>query len=409
MESPSNSSRRAIRYDVGAAVLASVALFLLSGWLGVRPGRPAALRSDVIFQCDAGQRIDDTLTGRNSFGLGTHLLIGKTWPHAIGALNRLFPNPEVATVYLSRAAAALGAGIGLGFLIGCLRRVGWSAGKCLAALAFLLASSDQIVACLPDHFAFSSGLLPASFGIYLLGFHRSVSRRTTFAMLAGASILAASICLTNGLWPALLALALALEGRRIPWRVAGPLAILGLVGFAITLKIVERHGHRWPVTWQAKHWLHFRLVNDPAAAALRAGRGCVDPIVAPSPTIDTNNLHAVPMLTFEPTAGMPPWPFDAVRSLAAVTWIVVLVMALRTPWTPPVRMLAIWIGWNLVFHNLWGDEFFLYSPHYGWALALLPFVSERIGWKMRCGLVVAGVGQMMAFAEVAERVREIAV
>jgi hypothetical protein len=411
MESPSDppvATRSAIRCGFAAVPLASLWLFLLSAWLGVNPGRPAATRSDVLFQSDAGQRIRDTLTGTNSFGVGTHFLVSKTWPTAIRLLNRQFSNPEAAAVRLCQAIAALGAGIGLGILVGCLRRIGWSRPECLGALAFLLASSYQIVACLPDHFAFSSGLLPASFGIYLLAHHRALTMRAAIASLAIAGVLAASICLTNAIWPVLLALGLKFKGRRFDRRAALAVGMAALVGFAMLLAIVERHGHRWPVAWQAKHWLNLRLVNDPAGALLRAARGMIDPVVAPSPALDRNNFESVPMLTFEPSEGMPIWPFDGLRSFAALAWLAVLARTLRGPWTPPMQLLSIWIGWNLNFHNLWGDEFFLYSPHYGWALAILPFVSRRMDSWLKFALFLVFIGQLLALNEVAERVREIA-
>lgn len=365
------------------------------------PGRPAASRSDVLFQCDAGMRIGDTITGENSFGIGTHLLIGTVWPKMLGAVNRQFAEPEIAAVAVCRIAAALGAGIGLGILFGCLRRIGWSREKCSVAAAFLLASSYQVIACLPDHFAFSSGILPAAFGVYLLARQGAISRPMATGILIGFAGLASGICLTNGLWPALLLAGLHFERRAVPWRTAVLASVAVAAILAVSLVFIQRHGHRIPVLWQAKHWLNLRILHDPPGAALRAFRGTIDPVIAPRPTIDTNNLERVPMLTFEPSGGMPTWPFDIARTFAAASWLAFLTLSLAVRWTPPVRLLAIWIAWNLLFHNVWGDEFFLYSPHYGWALALLPFVSPGFRWKYLplAGLVM--VGQFLAIDEIA--------
>lgn len=401
------ANRHALAFGLAVACAAATGLFLLSGWLGVRPGRPAATRCDVIFQSDAGVRIGDTITGENSFGMGTHPLIGTVWPKLLGAINRQFAEPELASVFVCRAAAALGAGIGLGILFGCLHRIGWSRGRCSAAAAFLLASSYQVVACLPDHFALSSGILPAAFGIYLLARQGTISRRAATGLLAAFAALASGICLTNGLWPCLLLAGLYFEGRTVSWKAAVLASMAGIAILSLALVLVQRHGFRLPILWQAKQWLNLRILHDPPGAALRAVRGTVDPIVAPSPAIDTNNFDGVPMLTFEPSAGMPIWPFDTIRSLAAATWLAILALSLAGRWTPPARLLAIWIAWNLLFHNIWGDEFFLYSPHYGWALALLPFVSPGYSWKWLplAGLVM--IGQVLAFDEIAIRVREI--
>ena len=401
------TNRQAIRLGLVVACVAATWLFLLSGWLGVRPGRPAAMRCDVIFQSDAGVRIGDTITGKNSFGMGTHPLIGTVWPKLLGAINRQFAEPELASVFVCRAAAALGAGIGLGILFGCLHRIGWSRGRCSAAAALLFASSYQVVACLPDHFALSSGILPASFGIYLLAWQGTLSRRGATGLLAAFAALASGICLTNGLWACLLLAGLHLERRTVSWKAAVLASMAGIAILSLALVLVQRHGFRLPILWQAKQWLNLRILHDPPGAALRSVRGTVDPIVAPSPAIDTNNFDGVPMLTFEPSAGMPIWPFDITRTLAAASWLAFLALSLAVRWTPPVRLLAIWIGWNLFFHNIWGDEFFLYSPHYGWALALLPFVSPVFRWRYLplAGLVL--IGQLLAFDEIAVRVGEI--
>lgn len=32
---------------------------------------------------------------------------------------------------------------------------------------------------------------------------------------------------------------------------------------------------------------------------------------------------------------------------------------------------------NLLFHNMWGDEFFLFSPHWSWALMLVVLLGSR--------------------------------
>lgn len=401
------SNRHALALGLVVATIAATWLFLLSGWLGVRPGRAAASRSDVLFQCDAGMRIGDSISGQSSFGIGTHPLIGTVWPKFLGAVNRRFAEPEQVSIYVCRTAAALGAGMGIGVLFGCFCRIGWSYAKCAAAAVFLLASSYQVVASLPDHFAFSSGLLPAAFGVYLLARHKTISPRIATGTLVSLAILAAGICLTNALWPALLLAGLRLERRSVARQTAVASSLFGAALFVGLLVFIQSHGHRIPALWQAKHWLNMRIVHDPFGAALRALRGTIDPIVAPTPTIDTNNLDRVPMLTFEPTEGMPAWPFDCTRTLAAASWIALFAIALAGRWTPPVRVLAIWIVWNLLFHNIWGDEFFLYSPHYGWALALLPFVSPGFRWKVLplAGLVL--IGQFLAIDEIAVRVGEI--
>jgi len=79
----------------------TVWLFLLSGWLGVQPGRPTATRCDVYFQSDAGQRILDAERGESSFGAGSHAWVHLLWPKVFSA------GVKALEPWLPREAAAV--------------------------------------------------------------------------------------------------------------------------------------------------------------------------------------------------------------------------------------------------------------------------------------------------------------
>jgi hypothetical protein len=36
-----------------------------------------------------------------------------------------------------------------------------------------------------------------------------------------------------------------------------------------------------------------------------------------------------------------------------------------------------WLLFNVVLHNIWGDEFVLYSPHWSWALMAIVILGAR--------------------------------
>lgn len=385
------------KWAASVALLASVWLCCLSGLLGVIPGRPAAMRCDVIFQCDAGTRISDVQNGTNSLSLGSHALLATLWSPVLGSISRLFADPNSAAVMVCRVVAALGAGAGIGVLFGCLRCAGWTLRNCIASLGVVLLSSYQVVACLPDHFAFSSGLLPASFGVFVLANRGIVSIRCARWVLIAAAILAAMICLTNVIWPGMLIAALSGKFRLSPrWWVVS--AALGMLMFCVLIIGIQRYGERFPIAWQAKRWLHLRILHDPPGALLRSFRGVVDPVVAPDPFIDTNNDFRVPMLTLDPDSGMPIWPHRGILAVGAISWILLLTRSFKANRCRSARLLSIWIVGNLLFHNIWGDELFLYAPHYGWGLAILPFVANRLGlidWGLIGVVILAQAASLM--------------
>ena len=57
-----------------------------------------------------------------------------------------------------------------------------------------------------------------------------------------------------------------------------------------------------------------------------------------------------------------------------------------------VLVLLLWCGWNAIFHTIWGDEYFLYTPHYAWAfltMALLGWQRLPLRWLVAVALPIA--------------------
>jgi hypothetical protein len=67
-----------------------------------------------------------------------------------------------------------------------------------------------------------------------------------------------------------------------------------------------------------------------------------------------------------------------------------------------------WIGFNLVFHNLWGDEFFLYSPHWVWALLTLVMLGiGRLRLRFAVPLVAfIVIGQITTLLTIGDMLRQ---
>ena len=117
-------------------------------------------------------------------------------------------------------------------------------------------------------------------------------------------------------------------------------------------------------------YFNFRLVRDPIKGMLYSLWGTVAPVIPPIPTFRLFGLTRG--LTYEPVSfrqfSLFQWP-------GILAWWTVIAHGICSRWERHERFLTIscfaWLIWNLVFHNLWGDEFFLFSPHWVWCLWLL--------------------------------------
>jgi hypothetical protein len=92
------------------------------------------------------------------------------------------------------------------------------------------------------------------------------------------------------------------------------------------------------------------------------------------------------MITYEPP-GEPRsfWPYDAIQSAGVAAWLVLLSAGIAsTLHDPSLRTvglaIVVWILFNAALHNLWGDEYFLYSSHYVGPLLLLASLGRLPTW-----------------------------
>jgi len=375
----------ASRWGFATAVVVILAFLSLSWGLGVRTGRPLAERTDLFFQSDAGGLVTDAETDFSSRGRGVHPILYFVWTkplyHAGQGLDPIIPAEVTATVG-SRLLVAVWAGTGMGVLAAGLIRRGVPGSAILAVAPLYLLGCGQSMACMPDHFGISQGILAASFGVYLAPgrFGRKL------AGLAFLTLLAGGITVTNAIFPASLCglLAISQYRSRIRWQWIVAASTIGVAMIAMgmgVLFLVEDLFERFVM--RVEGYLTWRLTEDPLEALKFTFRGLVDAVVAPTPAITRDNLDRVPMLTYQPV-GQPysAWPYDLWQSVGAVAWLILLAVgtanALKSKdFRIPSAVLVAWVLWNAIFHNLWGDEYFLYTPHYSWAL--VAFVL--LGWQ----------------------------
>jgi hypothetical protein len=394
----------AARTGLIAGILTAVALFALSGFLGFVPGaigdRTAfdGRRIDAVFGSDPGFYLDEILSGRMEAGRGVHPALHLVWRvplhHLVRTVAPSVP-AETAAIYSARVYVAVAAGIGVGWLAAALVR---RAVRPLVLLAFApiwLSATGHVIAAVPDHFGISLGVLAAAFAVFLDGLSGPL-RPAVLRLLALAAV-AGGVTVTNVLLPLeLLAVLLAVRFRdRIRRRHV--LVGLGLLTVPVALGggllaipgVAERFQNR------VDKYMNWRLTDRPLEACAYAGRGLIDPVIGPTPTLVTANAEGIGMVSYEaPDGAYTRWPYDGWQTAAAVAWLalfgVAVVRLARTDAVPAVG-LGGWVGFNLAFHNLWGDEFFLYNPHYSWALAtaaVLGLRNVRWPWLLAAAAVI---------------------
>lgn len=352
--------------------------------LDVSPDRPMASRTDVYFQSDAGGLIQDAIANYDQRARGVHPAIYPLWTAPLHRLTlELSPQVPVANTatYASRLLVNLASGLGIGSLAYVLRRRGFRTGQLTILIMLLVVSFGNTLAAIPDHFGLSLGVFAASLAVYLLP---STPRRRAF-MLVLCMILAASITITNLFFPALLLATLAFRELTFSSRdfCFGLLVALVTLGGAMVIYL-SRPDLQARVEERIQLYLNWTLTRDPPKAAAMITRSIIDSVVGPTPAVSSDiNLERLPMLTYQPPCQKYVlWPYSPLQSTAAVAWLMILAVGVvrgmgQTPWRMPVVLLLLWWIWNAVFHTVWGDEFFLYTPHYAWALVTAAF----LGWQ----------------------------
>ncbi len=374
---PKGAAKRWI--PAGGAAIAFIWLLSLSLWLGVKPGSVIARRVDALFDSDTALSISRLSDDRPKPFLHSRYLVHSfetfVWRPISRTLQRpLRPFVNAAElrilVPMILVASIAAAGFGALLMIG----LGTSAPKSIVALVFVLylAFTSNVIVALPEHYGISSGLLTMSFLTWMRGARRTRSGQARLIALGAA---AAGTTISNGVLT-LLCFARDLKRPR-RWIAA---AAAGCLGFGLGIAILARTSSS--VNWYVQSFSNERLIDHPASAAIYGLAGLVYPAIGPVPPIPTVERANGRQLnvSYEPIE----WgQFDKWQIVPSIVWCVLLATAifggLRNRDTRAgASVLILWVLFNLTLHNLWGDEFFLYSAHWAWALA---------------GLLMLGLGQ----------------
>jgi hypothetical protein len=396
---------------------------ILSGWLGVGPGSVLVTRQNVLFNSDTNTWIAEMAEKHEPSAAerAIHPLDVFLWRLPCQALThvlRVVVPLESAGLLAARLLVALGAGTGVGLLAWLALRLGLELAQCVLLFGMYLLFTSSSTIALPEHFGLSNGLLSIAFVVPILLAH-DWARTAVLAMLA---VVCGGTTVTNAVYPvaalyqwglrsvrarravlvgATLALPvvlfLFLDSRKMVLLYteadkenASRVAILPRYVPSVTrwyLKTTKLHGH-------AVDYLNLRLERHPADSAVYALYAIVAPAIGPAPAVRTTKgaemvtyessqpLHWNPNGYFTGSDGVQIRDYWAVQGAGAALWLWLLLRcahrALRDPSTRTFAWLpAGWIVFNLVFHNLWGDELFLYAPHWSWALMALVVLGGR--------------------------------
>jgi hypothetical protein len=313
-------------------------------------------------------------------------------------------------ILLGKLLNALAGAVGTGalFYTAIGRGLDWF--RCTLLLPVYLLFTANLLAALPEHFGLSTGLLAVCWAVYASG----MTPRRKVVWLAGLSVAAGGVTLTNFLFPAVCLAWVWWTHRGEPWARSawlvwplrlGVLAVLLAFGLAVTLVM---HGimTRRPLLFaDSMRYLNWRLFRDPAGAVEYSLAGLVFPAIGPVPHVTTAPQgQDLPMVSYEPITFSA---YTPATTVALTAWLLLLsACAAAAVHQPARRSLALplfaWLAFNLLFHNVWADEFFLFSTHWSWALmALVLTGATGIPRWLVLGLVLAIVpGQIVALLSI---------
>jgi hypothetical protein len=377
--------RRTGCFTAVATVLAVVWFLALSQGLGFRPNGLPIVRNDVLFNSDAASWVE-WLAGeaRQTRPSPLHALLNLVWrpiARSLFAGYQLFLPHEVARVLAARTLVAVVAGLGFGCLVFLASIAGVSPAKrVIIASVYLLFSANMLVVA-PEHWGLSNGLLSAC-GLLVC---TDPGRRVKIVLLCVLTVLLAGTTITNAVYPGV---ALCWEIARGATPEEGKARLeaffsprsFAFAGLAVAATLMAAIIGRGVIASKAPNlaghlsgYLHLRVIRDPGRAAVDVLSEFVYPAVAPLPEIGPQGLT---YRSFDRCTWLP------LQIVAASAWIVLLgrcaASMASTPETRGVFIgLAGWIFFNSALHSIWGDEVFLYTPHWSWCLAVVVFLGAR--------------------------------
>jgi hypothetical protein len=329
------------------------------------------------------------------------------------ALEWRYPAKNAQLLAAMMVLALLG-GLGTAALIFAAVRLGTPWPVCCLVLPAYWGFTAQVCAVVPEYFGIVGFLLSLAFAMYC----SRMGTRGKCLGLAVVGILAFLTTTTMVLFP-LLCLAHVLFDRagvdpwRWSWQHKKRLSLVGLLVIVLAGLVFARFrlGGGWKAFGLSSSgpivgWFQRGRVWPPDQAVSYVTLSFIYPAVGPDPQVVS--VHPIskafdrdPVLTYDPwsIADYGLW-----NGLGAVVWAILLgwcvVIAIRDRACRTAALILLeWIAFNIAFHLVWGDEYFLYSVHWAWALFMLVLIGVRgIRWPLLAAavlLICIGQGSTM--------------
>ncbi len=366
-----SSRHRTVAFAIG--LIATTWFTLLSGWLGVTPGSVLVKRPNVIFSSDTSAWIErfagDAKLPKAFPYAYIHPLEETIWrplTRALYHVTKLFLPSDYPRLLAARLLVATVEGAGVGFLALLALRNEVNKLKLIFLFLMYLLFTANTAATLPEHWGITNGLLSITFVAPIL--MATVQSKTIF--LVAMIFVAGGTIWTNTVFPAL-----SLIHYSFPKRLKIAVVVaLSLAGLAIAIFLYSRS---YSIHWYVNKYLNVRLIRHPLQAMTYGVLAMVFPAVGTTPHV--LRYPGFDQVTYEP------WSFASylgIQALGALAWLALLFgcgfKAFKDDRTRPYAwLLVMWLLFSVVLHNIWGDEFLLYSPNWSWALMGLVILGAR--------------------------------
>ncbi len=374
-----DSARRTLLARPGTVAtiigLAAVIWFmLLSGWLKATPGSVITKRQNVLFNSDSNIWLDRIVGNARSPEAAVHPLEIVFWRPPVRAVQHLleiFMPADYAGILAARFVVALIHGMGVGFLAFLALRLGIKLPQCILLFIVYLLFTSNATAVLPEHFGISNGLLSITFVVPI--FLASDAMRTAFLVVM--VVLCGGTTITNTLYPVAALWQYFFKSMRTRLAV---LAVVVPVGLAAGLFLYMKS---YTIHHFVNDYSTFRLLHDPLRAVVYSVYTFLSPAVGPTPRVMRE--PGWDMVSYEPAHDVLRFSYYfGLQAIGAIAWFVLLFRCLARALSDETTRVYVWLplGWLLfsaVFHNIWGDELLLFSPHWSWALIALVILGAR--------------------------------
>jgi hypothetical protein len=374
IELPSFAAASPRKLAVAMGFAAAVWFMLLSGWLGMTPGNVITKRHNVAFSSDTGLWVQRMINDRRPPTLVVHpleLILWRPPCRALHTLLGLFLPADYASLLAARLLVAVIAGVGVGFMAFLALYNGIKTVQLLLLFIMYLLFTCNSTAALPEHFGISNGLLSIAFVFPIV----AASLELKAIILAVLALLCGGTTITNVVFPAVSYLHYCVRSMRTKIYLATAAAVAGLGTF------VFLYARTWTLSRFITRYSNLRLLHHPLKVGVYIICTLVTPAIGPSPHV--LRLPGWDMVSYEPALEQFHISYySGFQGIGASAWIVLLLTcvykALRDERIRAYMWLPLgWLLFNFVLHNMWGDEFVLYSPHWSWALMGLVILGAR--------------------------------